>query len=519
MFPGQGSQRKGMGKGLFEKYPDIVSQADTILGYSIEDLCVHDPEGKLNNTEYTQPAIFTVSCLHYHDRINNTNEFTHFLGHSVGEYAALYAAGVVSFSDCLEIVRKRAKLMSSVKGCVLIAVVGIESSEIEKFLSLVPISDIFIANINSPDQVVVGCGYASYKVLINYWKVKELPGRLIKLNVSGAFHTPYLYEASQLFKPVLAKQTFNTSPQSVISNLTCKPHKVDELEDILSKHISTTVNWLGSIEYCLDSGVIEFEEIGANILTPMVERIKKQRETDATPSKTASNKISTKDLVSNLQYDSNHILKHNEILNSGFYHDLASLKRVEELAENSILSLLSTSGSAELLVAQIDYLYSKGLKDKFGISISPCEEEMNTYCDVIWGKEITYLELFSNSIFTACLREKEKSEKIIIYWPSSLMQLEDALSLTDVSSNGLVDIVVLDQSYFEDDSNITNIYEELKSRTIHRAQDLMCAFTTDYVGDTEPDIYVDKFHSEKKLNSMNAVSFPYLFHLLQFPTH
>lgn len=115
LFPGQGSQFVGMGEDLFNKYPDTVSIANQVLGYSVEALCLEDKNNKLNNTLYTQPAIYVVSALSWLEQKNKLNPIF-MLGHSVGEYAALFAAGVFDFETGLKIVNQRAHLMSQVNG-------------------------------------------------------------------------------------------------------------------------------------------------------------------------------------------------------------------------------------------------------------------------------------------------------------------------------------------------------------------------------------------------------------------
>src|SRR5262245_20551761 len=113
VFPGQGSQFKGMGQGLFGSFKDLTAATDAILGYSIEELCLEDPESKLNQTQYTQPALYVVNAFSYLHKIGQTGRTPDFLaGHSLGEYSALFASGAVDFETGLKLVQKRGRLMS-----------------------------------------------------------------------------------------------------------------------------------------------------------------------------------------------------------------------------------------------------------------------------------------------------------------------------------------------------------------------------------------------------------------------
>lgn len=156
VFPGQGSQSKGMGQGLFDKYPELTSKADKILGYSIKKLCLEDPDENLRYTQYTQPAIYTVNALMYLNKIAKTGEKPSFVvGHSLGEYNALYAAGVIDFETGLKIVKKRGELMSRAKGGGMAAVIGLREEEVRDVLKENGIESIDIANINSCSQIVI----------------------------------------------------------------------------------------------------------------------------------------------------------------------------------------------------------------------------------------------------------------------------------------------------------------------------------------------------------------------------
>src|SRR4051812_36667715 len=116
VFPGQGSQRKGMGENLFDEFPELTKKADKILGYSIKELCLNDSDSKLNQTQYTQPALYVVNALSYQKKIKDEGKQPDYLaGHSLGEYNALQAAGIFSFEDGLKLVKKRGELMSQAK--------------------------------------------------------------------------------------------------------------------------------------------------------------------------------------------------------------------------------------------------------------------------------------------------------------------------------------------------------------------------------------------------------------------
>ena len=117
VFPGQGSQKKGMGEELFDEFPELVERSDQVLGYSIKELCLEDKEEKLDNTQYTQPALYVVEALSYLKKIKEENVKPDYIaGHSLGEYVALFAAGVFDFATGLKLIKKRSQLMAQVSG-------------------------------------------------------------------------------------------------------------------------------------------------------------------------------------------------------------------------------------------------------------------------------------------------------------------------------------------------------------------------------------------------------------------
>ncbi len=156
VFPGQGSQFKGMGAGLFDEFQDLTRQADDILGYSIEELCLEDPNHQLGKTQFTQPALYTVSALSYLKKMKESGrEPDYAAGHSLGEYNALFAAGCFDFETGLQLVKKRGELMSKAAPGGMAAVLGFTAEQVKEVLSDYHLTGIDIANHNSPSQIVI----------------------------------------------------------------------------------------------------------------------------------------------------------------------------------------------------------------------------------------------------------------------------------------------------------------------------------------------------------------------------
>ena len=156
VFPGQGSQKLGMGAELFSEFKDLVAEADSILGYSLEELCIEGPIERLSQTQFTQPALFAVNAMTYLKHLEETGQqAVCTAGHSLGEYNALYAAGVFDFTTGLKLVQKRGEIMSKVEGGGMAAVLGMDPDIIQKTLDDSGFSSIDIANLNSPKQTVL----------------------------------------------------------------------------------------------------------------------------------------------------------------------------------------------------------------------------------------------------------------------------------------------------------------------------------------------------------------------------
>lgn len=270
IFPGQGSQRKGMGEYLFDEFADMVKKADKILGYSIKELCLKNPDRKLNQTKYTQPAMYVVNALSYMKKIKETGNPPDFLaGHSLGEYNALLAAGVVRFESGLKLVKKRGELMSKAKKGAMAAIISLPEQKIREILEKADFVGIDIANLNAPTQIVIsGLKEDIKKTQFHFEKEKAI---FIPLNTSGAFHSRYMQKSGAKYKNYVNKFKFSSPQIPIISNVTARPYDSDQVAQNLVNQITQCVRWTESIYYLLDQGEMEFEEIGeGNVLTKLL---------------------------------------------------------------------------------------------------------------------------------------------------------------------------------------------------------------------------------------------------------
>ncbi|MBU8896961.1 ACP S-malonyltransferase [Corallococcus sp. M34] len=272
VFPGQGSQTVGMGAELFRAFPQEVAFADAILGYSLEELCLKDPQQRLHKTEFTQPALFVVNALAYLQAVEREGSRPDFaLGHSLGEYNALFAAGAFDFITGLRLVQRRGQLMGRADGGTMAAVVGLSPARIEDCLREVAPGEVDIASFNSPEQTVISGAAGAFERLES---ALESAGarQVVRLRVSAAFHSRYMRAAESEFATFLSQFEFSPLDFPVVSNVHAMPYAEQGLHECLAGQISRPVRWTESIQWLARQPMPVFEELGASkFLTPLIQ--------------------------------------------------------------------------------------------------------------------------------------------------------------------------------------------------------------------------------------------------------
>ncbi|MGP3976831.1 ACP S-malonyltransferase [Streptomyces sp. 8N114] len=273
-FPGQGSQRRGMGKELFPRFPAETALADEVLGYSIEELCVSDPERKLGNTEFTQPALYVVGALSYLDRTaQDPVPPDHLVGHSLGEYVALFAAGVFDFETGLRLVRRRGELMAAADAGAMAAVVGVDEETVVGTLADPAFASLDLANYNAPDQFVVsGPGEAVDAACAAF---EAAGARAVRLRVNAPLHSRYMRGVAEEFARFLDGFTLRAPTVPVLANVDALPYTADTVKERLTAQIASPVRWTETVRTVMRHGDFEFVELGpGQVLTKLVTRIR-----------------------------------------------------------------------------------------------------------------------------------------------------------------------------------------------------------------------------------------------------
>ena len=269
VFPGQGSQYAGMGSDLCAAYPlalQVYEEANEVLGYDIQSLSADGPEEELGLTRHTQPALLTheYACLQvFRELTGGAIKPQLAAGHSLGEYTALVAAGVISFADGLRLVKRRGELMGEHgEGGMLALGLTVEESE--------PVADRFycqIASCNLPQQTVVGGTDADLDALEAALPEIYPRKRATRLKTEGAFHTYLMVTAAREFRAVLDEVEFKAGDCQVLSNYTGVAHEAepDSIRTRLFFQLFNPVDWVGCMKTAVDCGVTKFIEFGGGI--------------------------------------------------------------------------------------------------------------------------------------------------------------------------------------------------------------------------------------------------------------
>jgi [acyl-carrier-protein] S-malonyltransferase len=280
LFSPQGSQSVGMGRELAEAEPSaraVFEAADRALGWPVSELAWAGPEDRLNDTRNTQPALLTTSVAALEAlRARGELAVAFVAGHSVGEYAALVAAGVLAFADALRLVARRGELMAAASGDAgMVAVIGLERQVVQRAIEVVASpADLVIANDNAPGQVVLS---GTAQALVAAEDALRAAGarRLIRLKVSGAFHSPQMAEVSDRLAKAFEDVSWADASIPVVSNVTAEPERdAGRLRSLLAEQVRSPVEWVASVRHLVGRGVDTFVECGPGAaLTGMVRRI------------------------------------------------------------------------------------------------------------------------------------------------------------------------------------------------------------------------------------------------------
>jgi [acyl-carrier-protein] S-malonyltransferase len=280
LFTPQGSQAVGMGRELAEASPAaraVFEEADAVLGWSVSDTCWEGPAERLNDTRQTQPCLLATSIAALRALEERAPLQPAFVaGHSVGEYAALVAAGVLDLDAALRLVARRGALMADAGGDGgMAAVIGLERSTVSAVIeSVASPADLVVANDNAPGQVVVSGGDAAIAAASEALRAAGAK-RVLRLPVSGAFHSPRMAEVAGRLAEAFESETWRDARVPVVSNVTAEPETdAGRIRALLAEQVRSPVEWVASIERLVRDGVDRAVELGpGSALVGMLRRI------------------------------------------------------------------------------------------------------------------------------------------------------------------------------------------------------------------------------------------------------
>ncbi len=269
IFPGQGSQYRGMGSDLVESFPvarEIYERASAVVGYDMSELSFRDPREELGLTRFTQPALLTheVACLEsFRSLVGDAAQPRLAAGHSLGEYSALVAANALTFEQALNLVQQRGRLMSEFGRGGMVAT----TLDLQAAMALADKHFCGIGGCNLPDQTVVAGEQADLDALVEEMAAVYPQKRGVRLNTEGAFHTYLMVSAAQEFRKVLEATEFGPLAVEALSNYTGKLHEseANAIRSRLFFQLFNPVRWVGCMSAAIDVGVDTVIEFGGGI--------------------------------------------------------------------------------------------------------------------------------------------------------------------------------------------------------------------------------------------------------------
>ncbi len=281
VFPGQGAQAPGMGRDFAEASAEakaLFDRASAALGWDLARVCFEGPAEELTKSDRAQPAIFVVSVIAFEAlrRARPGAVFSAAAGLSSGEWAALYAAGVLEFEDALRVLEARGRFMQEAcqaRPGAMLSVIGLDRAALERVCAE---SGAEIANLNSPEQTVLS---GTREAIAAAEPLASAAGarKCIRLNVAGAFHSSLMQPAADRLREVLAGVPFRAPAFPVLSNVTGRPHGgPDEIREAMARQVTGSVRWVDDVEWMRAAGVGRYIECGpGRVLTGLIKRIDK----------------------------------------------------------------------------------------------------------------------------------------------------------------------------------------------------------------------------------------------------
>ncbi len=279
IFPGQGAQYSGMGKSFYEAFSqvkDLFLKADKILGFDLSKKCFTGSAEELKDTAISQVAILTVSLAAYEVSKENLGNPKYLSGLSLGEYSCLYAGGCLSLENLVILVKERAAAMQKAavnNPSTMLAVIGADLIEVKKKAQS---EGFYVANINSPKQIVVSLAKDKKEEVQK--SLEEISQRVVEIEVSGGFHSPFMEEAKGHLAKVIETMDFKDAQIPIVSNFSAGAHiDKNQIKSNLLSQLVSPVLWNECVDFMINDGVDSFFEVGpSKVLRGLIRKINPQ---------------------------------------------------------------------------------------------------------------------------------------------------------------------------------------------------------------------------------------------------